>query len=75
MPMLVPMGNHSAVGRGGRGWVVRTAPAAGEQGRLALSRLSPWWSWLTSTASIAPRSVAAIAGPVSFRKLEPQPKL
>jgi SAM-dependent methyltransferase len=28
-----------------------------------------------STASIGPRSVAAIAGPVNFRELEPQPKL
>jgi hypothetical protein len=30
---------------------------------------------VTSTASIGPRSVAVIAGPVNFRELEPQPKL
>src|SRR5215207_3518825 len=55
--------------------VVRTTPAAGSRARPAVSRLSPWWSWLSSTASTGPRSAAATAGPVSFRELEPQPKV
>jgi hypothetical protein len=56
------------------GTVVRTTPADGSRARPALSRLSPWRSWLSSTASIGGGSAAAIAGPVSFRDIEPQPK-
>ena len=35
----------------------------------AVSRLSPWWSWLSRTTSIGPRSAAATAGPVSLWEL------
>ena len=55
--------------------VVTTTPADGSSARPAGSRLSPWWSWLSSTASIGPRSAAAIAGPASLRDAVPQPKL
>jgi hypothetical protein len=51
--------------------VVRTTPAAGSRAWPAVSRLSPWWSWLSRTASIGPRSAGVIAGPVSFRELGP----
>jgi hypothetical protein len=36
--------------------------------------LSPWWSWLSSTASIGAMSEAAIAGPVTLRDIPPHPK-
>jgi hypothetical protein len=44
--------------------VVRTTPADGSRARPASSRLSPWWSWLSRTASIGGRSAMATAGPV-----------
>jgi hypothetical protein len=36
--------------------------------------LSSWWSWLSSTASIAPSASGAIAGPASLRDDVPRPK-
>jgi hypothetical protein len=51
------------------GVVVRTAPAEGSRARPVVSRLSPWWSWLSRTTSIGPRSAAATAGPVSLWEL------
>ena len=55
--------------------VVSTTPADGSSARPASSRLSAWWSWLSSTASIGPMSAAAIAGPAAFRDADPQPKV
>ncbi|HEV8557583.1 MAG TPA: hypothetical protein VGR06_14425, partial [Actinophytocola sp.] len=40
-----------------------------------MSRLSPWWSWLSSTPSIGGRSDTGIAGPAILRDDVPQPKL
>ena len=54
--------------------VVMTTPAAGSSARPAASRLSPWWSCVSSTASIGGSSAAAIAGPASLRDDVPQPK-
>ena len=54
--------------------VVMTTPAAGSSARPAGSRLSPWWSCVSRTASIGGRSAAAIAGPASLRDDVPQPK-
>ena len=39
----------------------------------ASSRLSPWWSWVSSTASTGPTSAAATAGPATLRDDVPQP--
>src|SRR6266545_749088 len=55
--------------------VVRTMPADGSSARPASSRLSPWWSWVSRTASIGGRSAAATAGPVVLRDADPQPKV
>src|SRR5215213_8500168 len=54
--------------------VVITAPADGSSARPAGSRLSPWWSCVSRTASIGPTSSAGIAGPASLRDAAPQPK-
>ena len=42
--------------------VVTTTPADGSSARPASSRLSAWWSWLSSTTSTGSTSAAATAG-------------
>src|SRR6185312_11758619 len=51
----------------------RTVPADGSNLRPASSRLSPWWSCVSSTASTGPSASGATAGPVSLRDEVPQP--
>ena len=55
------------------GSVVTMVPTDGSSARPAGSRLSSWWSCVSSTASSGSRSAAAIAGPASLRDHEPQP--
>ncbi len=52
-----------------------TVPAWARRARPAWSRLSPWWSWVRSTAPTGPISAAGMAGPVSFCEEVPQPKM
>ena len=63
-PTFDPPGKRYAFG-----WGTSSRKLTGPAG----SRLSSWWSWLSSTASIGGSSDAAMAGPVSLRELVPQP--
>ena len=54
--------------------VVTTTPAEGSSVRPAGSRLSSWWSCVSSTASSGPTSSSVSAGPISLREPVPQPK-
>jgi hypothetical protein len=54
--------------------VVTTVPADDSMDRPATSRLSPWWSCVSRTASTAPTSDTGSDGPVSFVDDDPQPK-
>ena len=89
-PVRAPRGASSAHGASPRApirrgaWrpatVVTTRPAAGSSARPAGSRLSPWWSWLSRTASIGaelgrPRSPGrrACATPCPSRRSSARP--
>ena len=72
LPRLEPAGAARRVA-GRRARWSRPARGGGRSARPAASRLSPWWSWLSSTASIGGSSEAAMAGPVSLRDAVPQP--
>ncbi|MFF5362872.1 hypothetical protein ACFY4I_26355 [Streptomyces scabiei] len=54
--------------------VVSTVRAPGSRARPASSRLSPWWSWVSSAASIGGSSAAGSAGPAVLWEDVPQPK-